>query len=76
VATCTKTRVEGSEQQDPVVVRTNVVSGIRKAPYDDSIDSVQAFLFTVGRSTWLTAFVKRSTHLVQSESPRTFTHPK
>ena len=34
------------------------------------------YTLTAGRSTWLTAFVKRSAHFVQFGFPSTFTHPK
>jgi len=40
------------------------------------ISKVFALLIALGRSTWLTAFVKRSAHFVQFGSPCTFTHPK
>lgn len=50
--------------------------GILKVSRGDTIESVQALLIALGRSTWLTAFVKRSAHFVQFGFPSTFTHPK
>ena len=75
----TLTKISGAlkeEQQYPLVVRKDFLSGIFKTPCSDTSESVQALLIALGRSTWLTAFVKRSAHFVQFGSPFTFTQPK